>query len=334
MQVKSCLSRLGVVLMLASNRMTFASPLPGYDFAYRAGGNPEIQPVQVFNDGHDTYFQFLSPEHLPAIFARVQGHEGLATEKIQPPYVIVNGMAKHYTLKLEGMQTAYVDYDGPKNVGFFQAFKTPPIVRTGSGTPALISEENPVVQPRTKTSYPRARIATEPLASSSYPKDHRIPVISGRARGNRPQISRVNRAAWERTRGSQKIQAPFYPHQEVLDSQPQHYLAQSVRNQKAFSLDVPLRKVQTPSAAKGYLAPAGMRLSIALGQYLHAWGIALKWDYPGDFQLLEPLIFPGRNHEAVISRTLGQFNLEGTLYSRSRILVVKVLPDSSIQERK
>ena len=40
-----------------------------YDFSYQAAGDNRVRPVQVFDDGKSTFFQFRAGEPVPAIFA-------------------------------------------------------------------------------------------------------------------------------------------------------------------------------------------------------------------------------------------------------------------------
>jgi hypothetical protein len=69
------LSRLSTALLLAGfltlQPVQSSGPdrMGGYDFSYQAIGDQRVKPVQVFDDGRNTYFQFRSGEPIPAIFA-------------------------------------------------------------------------------------------------------------------------------------------------------------------------------------------------------------------------------------------------------------------------
>lgn len=88
--------------------------LSGYNFAYAATGSPQVSPVQVFDDGHATYFQFRDLSHVPAII-RLEGDRRIPVpQQIKPPYVVINEVGSKYLLQM-GHQTALVDRisDGP-----------------------------------------------------------------------------------------------------------------------------------------------------------------------------------------------------------------------------
>lgn len=69
-----------------------------YDFAYVTQGNARVKPLQVFDDGDRTYFQFRSDAPIPAIFAG-NGHEMLLPYR-EGPYVVVNARPREFTLAL------------------------------------------------------------------------------------------------------------------------------------------------------------------------------------------------------------------------------------------
>lgn len=82
-----------------------------YDFAYRAAGDARAKPVQVFDDGRDTFFQFRPGEPVPAIFS-----EGPTVPRLLPPqieglYVKVAMVTNGFALRL-GLGAATVTYLG------------------------------------------------------------------------------------------------------------------------------------------------------------------------------------------------------------------------------
>lgn len=72
-----------------------ASPsAQGFRFDWQLSGDPAVAPLQVFDDGRETWLQFLPGQPLPAIFG--VGHDG---ERALPyvrrdPYVVVAGTWK------------------------------------------------------------------------------------------------------------------------------------------------------------------------------------------------------------------------------------------------
>jgi type IV secretory pathway VirB9-like protein len=72
MQFRKTLGGLAVAFALASGGVapsSVAADLKDFDFKYDLDGDRAAQPVQVFDDGHHTYFQFRSNVGLPVISA-------------------------------------------------------------------------------------------------------------------------------------------------------------------------------------------------------------------------------------------------------------------------
>lgn len=69
-----------------------------YDFGYLPQGDARVKPLQVFDDGERTYFQFRSDSPVPAIFV------GNGREMLMPfrdgPYVVVAARPREFTLAL------------------------------------------------------------------------------------------------------------------------------------------------------------------------------------------------------------------------------------------
>jgi len=83
-------------------------PAPGatarYDFGWRLSGNRRVAPVQVFDDGHDTWLQFRSGQALPAIFVGGPGGERLVAYERRDPYVRVRGVWPSLVLRGGGLE--------------------------------------------------------------------------------------------------------------------------------------------------------------------------------------------------------------------------------------
>jgi outer membrane protein OmpA-like peptidoglycan-associated protein len=80
-----------------------------YDFAYLPQGDARVKPLQVFDDGEKTYFQFRTDGPVPAIFA------GYGREMLLPyrdgPYVVVAARPREFTLALGLAQATVVHAD-------------------------------------------------------------------------------------------------------------------------------------------------------------------------------------------------------------------------------
>ncbi len=72
-----------------------------YNFNYTMAGEETIAPIKVFDDGEFTYLQFRSKNaRLPAIFAvDNQGFESVVNYRVIGDYIIVETMAKQFTLR-------------------------------------------------------------------------------------------------------------------------------------------------------------------------------------------------------------------------------------------
>jgi len=83
-------------------------PAPGatarYDFGWRLSGNRRVAPLQVFDDGRDTWLQFRVGQPVPAIFIGGPGGDRLVPYARQDPYVRVHGVWPTLLLRGGGLQ--------------------------------------------------------------------------------------------------------------------------------------------------------------------------------------------------------------------------------------
>lgn len=82
-----------------------------YDFTYFTSGEQRATPVQVFDDGKNTYFQFRAGEAIPAIFNNKDGKVNLMVPFFEGPYIRVQETSGRFTLQL-GRAQAQVVYGG------------------------------------------------------------------------------------------------------------------------------------------------------------------------------------------------------------------------------
>lgn len=82
-----------------------------YDFGYLTSGDLRSTPIQVFDDGKNTYFQFRAGDPIPAIFANKAGSVNLVVPVFEGPYVRVGETSGRFTLQL-GKSQAQVVYGG------------------------------------------------------------------------------------------------------------------------------------------------------------------------------------------------------------------------------
>ncbi|MFY3436085.1 TcpQ domain-containing protein [Achromobacter mucicolens] len=71
----------------------------GFRFDWQLSGDPAVAPLQVFDDGRETWLQFLPGQPLPAIFGMGDGGEHPLPYVRRDPYVVVagawNGLSFH-----------------------------------------------------------------------------------------------------------------------------------------------------------------------------------------------------------------------------------------------
>ena len=161
-----------VLLLLAVSVFTAAAaatPAPNaarvgaYDFGYLLGGDAPARPVQVFDDGQDTFLQFRSGAAIPAIFAMRAGVPQLLSPLAYGPYLRVPQLHGRLLLQLGAAQATAIHARGER------ADAPPLSVRTASGIP----------QPFTSSSFPAAaplHVALRPQATAPLHEaveDHR-----------------------------------------------------------------------------------------------------------------------------------------------------------------
>lgn len=82
-----------------------------YDFGWHLSGDRAAAPLQVFDDGRDTWLQFQPGQPLPALFGVRDGVERLLPYQRRDPYVRVAGVWQGLVLR-GGSLTARADYRG------------------------------------------------------------------------------------------------------------------------------------------------------------------------------------------------------------------------------
>lgn len=102
-----------LVIALALTPVQGSAPdrIGRYDFSYSVAGDARVRPVQVFDNGVNTYFQFRPSEPVPAIFAEAPGGPLFLVPELEGPYVKLPSVASGYVLRL-GYGAGRVTYTG------------------------------------------------------------------------------------------------------------------------------------------------------------------------------------------------------------------------------
>lgn len=82
-----------------------------YDFSYVASGDTRARPVQVFDDGRSTFFQFRAGDSVPAIFSHRTGVPQLLVPVHEGPYIKVPEIHGRFVLQV-GRAQANVLHSG------------------------------------------------------------------------------------------------------------------------------------------------------------------------------------------------------------------------------
>lgn len=130
-----------------------AQPGTRYDFDWRLSGDRQVAPVQVFDNGRQTWLQFAPGQVVPAIFIAHGGVEQPAPYTRHEPYIVVQGKWPALLMRGGGLQ-ARADYLGA------------PVQPTGSDSTAAASVPAsglPAGQVSSSASLPSA-----PASSKAY----------------------------------------------------------------------------------------------------------------------------------------------------------------------
>jgi len=112
-----CLITIAAAWLACGTAAAQALPAPhagrdgAFDFSYRIVGDKRVAPVQVFDDGRQTYLQFRVGQVLPAVFSVGAQGERLAPVAWQGGYAVVAGTAGEYLLRI-GEVVARAQYHG------------------------------------------------------------------------------------------------------------------------------------------------------------------------------------------------------------------------------
>lgn len=149
-------SRLALALLVIGvasvpARSADSARVGGYDFGYFLSGDARAKPVNVFDDGRNTYFQFRAGEAVPAIFAARAGVPQLVVPTQEGPYVRVPEVHGRFVLQVGRAQANVIHgagerADAPPITAVAPSGMTTPF--TGQGTVAaggrLVASLSPV----------------------------------------------------------------------------------------------------------------------------------------------------------------------------------------------
>jgi len=160
----------------ASSWQAANPPSQGFRFDWQLSGDPAVAPLQVFDDGRETWLQFLPGQPLPAIFGAGDGGEHALPYVRRDPYVVVAGAWKALSFRggrlTARAQRAHVAADSPAQLAQSASRK----VQTSAA--AVDASERPHVD---STAHTRLVADTAPrseagaLAGAEAPSRHAAP---------------------------------------------------------------------------------------------------------------------------------------------------------------
>lgn len=82
-----------------------AAAAGSYSFAWRLSGDRRAGPLQVFDDGRNTWLQFAPAQTVPAIFAQTSHGDQLLRYRPQGQYVVLDGVWPVLMLRVGGLES-------------------------------------------------------------------------------------------------------------------------------------------------------------------------------------------------------------------------------------
>ena len=79
-------------LVYPSRNQPTADPISHYSFAWRLSGDRAVAPIQVFDNGRQTWLQFPPQRPLPAVFEHTTAGDRALHYKREGPYVVLDGV--------------------------------------------------------------------------------------------------------------------------------------------------------------------------------------------------------------------------------------------------
>lgn len=76
------------------------APSPGrYHFDWRLSGDADLAPLQVFDDGRETWLQYPAGQPVPALFARSAAGDRLLRARREGDYLVLRGVPNHLLMR-------------------------------------------------------------------------------------------------------------------------------------------------------------------------------------------------------------------------------------------
>ncbi|WP_420177730.1 TcpQ domain-containing protein [Kerstersia gyiorum] len=165
-----------------------------YDFAWRLSGQRELAPLQVFDDGRDTWLQFPPGQTLPAIFVADGQGERLAAHETAGPYLRVAGVWPALLFR-GGSRQAMAQYTGAQRG---QPLMLAQAAATAHGAEVVAGAANavPDILPTTLAMDERSSISTADGSNAAAGDDANYSVATSDGNMRRVLAQWARRAGW------------------------------------------------------------------------------------------------------------------------------------------
>lgn len=220
----------------------------GYDFQYRFGGERAILPLQVFDDGERTYFQWRSTNGVvPAILADTDAGPRAVPFERNGPYIVVQGVARGFRLQF-GSLVGTVEYQGSR-----------------AAAPAAIGLSAAAAMPVSVASPPQQASLGAPAAGPGTSQAGGVvePVVAQGVYGERKDVAAAATSPREVIEAAPAARLiPFAPGQATLDREGQRALQQAFEGRGAI-LSVTIVGRDDPVMVDGLARKRAMALRAA-----------------------------------------------------------------------
>ena len=111
-----------------------------FNFDWQLSGDPEIMPIQVFDDGSSMWLQFAPEGAWPAVFEVVDGGWRPLSYRREPPYMLLDGLHHHLELRGGHLSGTVKRMSTPLNREA-HAVGVPADIKPPQGVPAMQDKE-------------------------------------------------------------------------------------------------------------------------------------------------------------------------------------------------
>lgn len=311
MEMKTSKILLLITTVLAFSNVTAADQAKKYDFEYAIKGQPSVTPVQVFDNGTDTYFQFSPEKSIPAIFAVSScGNKVLLEPTVQSNYVVVQGRFSIFSLQI-GNKSTSVTYTGrnSKNSDLqFQnedcsvvqsAIEVPPTTAFTAVKPTL--GDDPKLVRKQKSDYLNSLktqgdspndASARTIADVSNTYKGSVSTVSGASANQQPksdyasksiQLKRQSKNVKPSKAKSSKVVKKSSKPSNDLPAVEQPKQIDSTVTLNASNVATPNQQVPPAIVTQIWRLNAGQSIRAVIDDWRKQAGWEMVWSYDGDF---------------------------------------------------